>query len=132
MVTLRRILTLTLFLSFATACFAQAPTGTVSLYSDLNGNTCQPSVPASAGSPFATLTLDASGNYTDSLTVGTVPGSYPIYASYSGDASHNPSLACKIVVITNSLSNTVTTLNANPNPIQVGQVITYSGGVTNQ
>ena len=96
------------------------PTGTITL------------VRTDTNQAFFSSALDANGNYSISSGAGTqVPGTVPIQAQYSGDATHNPSVSPIVNDVANTpIQNTTTTLAIAPNPGTVGQNQTFTGSVS--
>jgi hypothetical protein len=84
--------------------------------------------------PITTVTLDVNGGYSLPSQGGSFHAGeqWAFYADYQGDASHAPSSSCVVVNVVSPLTQTVTTVMANPNPLQVGQLTTISGSVADQ
>jgi len=90
------------------------PTGTVTF-------STQPNMP---------VTLDSTGTATSTTSFGAA-GSYPITATYSGDQNYLPSSDTETLQVgTVCLQATNTTLRINPNPAQVGEMVTFTAQIS--
>ena len=69
--------------------------------------------------------LDAAGKTT--VTVANGAGSYPIYASYGGDANFNPGLA--LASRTVNKADTTTTISSSANPVAPGDIVDFTVAV---
>jgi len=80
------------------------------------------------GNSIGTATLNASGVAT--LTRSTLSaGSYPLIASYLGDANNGPSPSAILnQVVTQTTSSA--TLTSSPNPSTQGQAVTFTAAIT--
>jgi len=100
------------------------PTGTVTLY----GGAAPP-----GGNAFFVADLDPTGAYSVQSNVMTqaVSSGNPVYAVYSGDATHQASTSVVVLDVVNSpIAATTTTLNISPNPAMLGDQQMFTGTVS--